>query len=120
MNLASRLSSTSNGLILLQLSFRPLFNKWLDSANSDDLDASRRDVLFESVVCLGGPYGRIAQNGLDHTTAIDIMRWPYAIPSQFSELAKGQLPHVLVILARFIVLFELLPQLWRVSDVAQR
>jgi hypothetical protein len=90
----------------------------LDSVKDDDLDTSYRDVLFESVVGLGGLYGRIAHNGLVQTTAIDVMRWPYMIPSQFRELAKERVPQALVILAHFIVLFELLPQLWWVSDVA--
>jgi hypothetical protein len=40
------------------------------------------------------------------------------IPSQFRELAKEQVPQALVILAHFIILFELLPQVWWVSDVA--
>jgi len=91
----------------------------LDSIEDDDWSASYRDILLNIVIRLGELYGRIAQNCLYPTMAIDFMRWPFAIPGQFVELAKDQRPHALVDLAHFIILFELLPQLWWVSDVAQ-
>lgn len=91
----------------------------LDSVEDGDEDASYRDILLQSIVGLGELYGRVAQNGLNATMAIDIMLWPYAIPSHFIELVKEQRPRALVILAHFIVLFEFLPQLWWVSGVAR-
>lgn len=91
----------------------------LDSIEDDDRSASYRDILLNSVIRLGELHGRIVQNGLNPTMAIDIMRWPFAIPGQFMELVKEQRPHAFVVLAHFITLFELLPQIWWVSDVAQ-
>jgi hypothetical protein len=96
-----------------------VLQQMLDLINDGDRDASYRDILLDSIIRLGELYGRVAQNGLNSATAMDIMRWPFVIPSQFIELAKEQRPRALVILAHFIILFELLPQLWWVSNVAQ-
>jgi hypothetical protein len=87
-----------------------VLQQMLDSIEDDDSDASYRDIQLDSVIRLGELYGRTSQNGLTSATAVDIMSWPFAIPSLFMNLVREQ--RILIILAHFIVLFELLPQLW--------
>jgi hypothetical protein len=90
-----------------------------DLIEEDIESAGYRDIVHKCLVELGKLYGGLALHRGELSYHVKVLRWPYDMPEQFIDLAKQHRPHILVILAHYVLFFEFL-ELWWSSGIAEK
>ena len=88
-------------------------------ANAENQDKSSLETLRLALECLGRLYARLNSIPPWNELNLEIMAWPARIPQAFIPLARNMQPRALIILAHYLVFFELNSGLWW-SGIASR